>query len=39
MKTAHISNKDLAIDMGLMIGTILAIFAFGLVALPYFPVN
>lgn len=33
----HIPFKDLSIDLSLMFGMILAIFAFGVAALPYMP--
>jgi hypothetical protein len=33
----HIPLKDISIDVSLMFGMILAIFIFGLAALPYMP--
>jgi hypothetical protein len=37
MQTHHLPLKDISIDVGLMFGMFLAIFAFGLAALPYMP--
>lgn len=37
MQNHHIPLKDISIDFGLMIGTFLAIFVFGMAALPYMP--
>jgi hypothetical protein len=37
MQHHHIPLKDVSIDIGLIFGMILAIFAFGVAALPYMP--
>jgi hypothetical protein len=39
MQYHHLPLKDLSIDIGLFMGTIMAIFIFGVATIPYFPVK